>query len=363
MSNKEIKQSTKIYFEVVGFITPQDDKISINQKSKKANSNYVYSRLPLQIKVGEQKHYISIMGGNSPSNKIFAKYIDGDMAEISFENRWDKGICDKIHDMSFYKIGTEKVKALVINENGKEEEKLEWKFNKYLSELDFVNALIEIFKKDMRVRMTGEVILNEYEGKIQKQFKVKRVYILNDNEIPECFKLKVETLVDEHSLDESGVEECGNGQCKSKIKTKIYHRVNANQREIFPMDIYYYTNKEEKDKINKMHNIVFKVPNGKVRKVSLECELYNGKIYKETQTDEMDLEEKQALIELGLYDENSEFKYADVQYIEEIRLINIRQMKKGETLLLFDDNLYNKDDLIDDIIPDDQIFPEDDLPF
>lgn len=129
------------------------------------------------------------------------------------------------------------------------------------------------------------------------------------------------------------------------------------------MDIYYYTNKEEKDKINKMHNIVFKVPNGKVRKVSLECELYNGKIYKETQADEMDLEEKQALIELGLYDENSELKYADVQYIEEIRLINIRQMKKEETLLLFDDNLYNKDDLIDDIIPDDQIFPEDDLPF
>ena len=364
----KLKQPTRTYFDAVGEIEFKQENFFPNQTGKN-NPNYTYSRLSFYLKNNDQKIRISLMGGFTPQTKIYAMNDKKESMTIDFGDRDNEEIIKQVSSLSLFQVGLNKVDIpktkmnedkneleVILKADGTPEMIKVWNFQNFLTEYDLINFLGQNIKNGQMVRITGEISYNIYEEKLQKNYKINKIYILTEEDtFEDRFNLKVETLVDKDSLNESEPIIQGDNECKIKINTKVFNQINKNERSIIPLDIFYVYKENEKETVHRIINKIFKVSGDTIRKVVLECSLFNGKVYSSLSEDaEIELsDEVQELIELGYCTREEALKkanpkgYSEVQFVDEIRFEKPFFIKKdGIISLSIDDDFYDKSDLI-----------------
>lgn len=358
---KKLKPATRTYFDAIGTIEFKQGDFVPNQKGKN-NPNYIYSRLAFFLKNNEQKIRISLMGGFTPETKIYCFNDNKESMVINFKDRDNETLIKQVSTLNLLQVGLNKVETPKINKetqeivmkDGKPEMIRVWNYQNFLTDYDLINFLGQNIKSDMRVRITGEIIFNMYEGKLQKNYKINRIYFLTEEEYEDRFNLKVDVLIDKNSLNDSDVVIQGDNENKVKINAMVYHQVNKNKREVLPLELFYVFIEEDKEKANKLIKKLFEIKDETIRKISLECHIFNGKIYNSLSSEELDFEisdEVQELIDAGFMDKeevikNLTPKYSEVKFVDEIHFDKPILIKKdGVGILAIDDELYTRDDL------------------
>lgn len=365
---KTLKKPTRVYFEAVGTVEFKQEDYFPNATGKN-NPNYTYSRLVFYLNQNEQKTRIGLMGGFSPNTKIYCMGKENNESiVVDFESRGNENIIEKVSELNLFRIGMNRKEVpktkineitneteVVVNSDGTPVMTSVWNYRDFLSEFDFVTYLGTYLTNGSRVKINGEITFNMYDGKLQKNFKINRILFLTEDDKEkehDRFTLKLETLVDKDSLEEAEPVIQNDNTKKVKIKTKIFHQVNKNKREIIPLDIY-YTYHEEDEKIEKLKiDKFFKVSGNTIRKIGLNCTLFSGKVYNNDMKDS-DLQlspEVQEMIDLGITSLEEIRKnvksFSNVKFVEEILFNNvIFSTKENEIIMNIDDNFYTLEDL------------------
>lgn len=166
MSNvKKIeKKDWSSSFNLVGEAIVNDYTFKIDEHS--TNSNWIYNALNLGIDCGE-KHgtvYAEMMGGygEDRENVIYAhgKNDDGtdnfdEQIIVSWEDREDEALLEKIGDLSFITVGLEKT------------DKDKTFYKKFLSEYDAIAYVKEHLTSGMVVNIRGNLKYSEYNDNTQ----------------------------------------------------------------------------------------------------------------------------------------------------------------------------------------------------
>ena len=193
MEKKVIKRSDwKSSFCLVGTPEMSDkyDPIKTDQRGK--NSDWIYNSMNLGVWCGEKYGtvYADCMGGYSESGNsvIYAhgKKEDGTddfdtKITVSWEDRFNDDVLEKIGDMKFIKVGLELTNGGQIFER------------KFLSEYDAIAHVKKHLTKDMVICVTGNLEYSEYEGNVQAKKKITSIKLSIDNKTkqptsPENFK-------------------------------------------------------------------------------------------------------------------------------------------------------------------------------
>lgn len=361
---RKLKKPTRTYFDAVGTIEFKQEDYFPNQIGKN-NPNYTYSRLMFYLKHNEQKTRINLIGGFTPETKIYCLNDTNETIIINFADRGNEELIKQVSTINLFQIGLGKIDVPkvdrltneVIMKNGQPEMVKIWNYQNYLAEYDLINFLGQNISNGMRVRIIGEITYDMYADQVQKNYKINKIYFLTEDEkFDDRFTLRVETLIDKNSLDKAEPIVQGDNEYKIKINSKIFHQVNKNKRKIIPLDIFYVYKEEDKDKVNRLIKKLFKIENNTIRKLTVECSLFSGRVYNQPTSDQLTTEitpELQDLIDSGYYTKEEILRkanpgeYSETKFVEEIRFEKPSLIKKdGVISLSIDDEFYVLDDLI-----------------
>lgn len=330
--SETIKAPTRMYFNAVGRINYKVEDF-ISEKSSQNNPNYKYCRLTLYLNVNNSKHRISLIGGFYPTTQLYAlKKETGETFTVSFPDRFDKNILANIDEKSFKKI--------LINEDDKTE-------HLFLSDFDFIREIPKLIPNKSQIFISGEISFNEYEGKLQKNFKINNIKLLGldgDELKTEYFKLNYSVLLDENSFDGEFIE--NEGDIELKLSTYFYQKSGKDSVNVYKLPIYFKPDKiADVDAFKKNCLNMFNAGKGQVRKMHFSGSLYNGKEMANVEELEVD-EELKNLYESGFISE-AEYNrtaFGEVKYLEKIyaNTILFNSETKGAKK---DDTMYTIEDL------------------
>lgn len=207
---KELKKENWVQrFTLVGKATITDFTFRLNEQSEK--SDWVYNSLNLGVNCGEKSGIVGceLMGGygSERSNYVYAfgKKEDGSIdfdnnMKIAWEDRFDEDILGEVHDLYFIKVGIE--------------EDVEGKtyVEKFLSPYDAIAYIHDHLKKDMVIRVNGNMKYSIYDGRTQCRKEVNSIYLAKDrnNEpLPEKeFKATFmqSVLLDKDSVNKNNID-------------------------------------------------------------------------------------------------------------------------------------------------------------
>ena len=182
MSEVNTKQ-TLGKFDITGYISVDSKVFTIGSKSKN-NSTWTSNIFNPRIEgANGSSMYIRVQDGFDAvkGRTIYARSKDDKNLEIAFVDRNSAAILERVNEMSYIKIFTNRVKK--INDSGKEY--TTWnepkKFLTMYDAIKFLKEIMPITSKN-KVRLVGDLRYSKYNGNIQRNFDIKYIYILNDEE-------------------------------------------------------------------------------------------------------------------------------------------------------------------------------------
>lgn len=160
-------------FAFVGEISFNEDKFYTTEVSQ---SGYKYSKIQFGVKTSDSNLvFVEMMGGFSTvkQNVIKTQTKDKNKIEIAFADRFDQSIVESVADYKKLKVNltTTDYKDTVS----------------YLSEYDVVEYLKANLRKGVRAVVTGDIVVERYEGKDGKKntrikYKPKAIRLAKDDE-------------------------------------------------------------------------------------------------------------------------------------------------------------------------------------
>lgn len=340
MTNERILKPTKMYFTAVGRIEYTPDGVRMGEQSVN-NPDYKYHMIKSVFIENGSKHFITFMGGASSTTQLYAMLKDTNAPlNINVGDRKDPAILDQIADFSFKKI--------IVGETT----------YKYLADIDFVEGVSQHIPSGSKIYMSGEITFSEYEGNIQKNFRVSQIKLLQENNTDtnpsEYFNINFSVCLDEKSYNgELVVKQDAQGNNTGFVETalqgKFIQKANKDTFVAIPINISYnFKGTEDTVATLKARGQELFVPaKGKVRTVQFKGKLIQEKSYNNVGSSVIEIDEKmQSLIDQGIIDPVAleRQSYADVQFQEKFVATsipyNIEQQK-----LAISDEIVTKDDL------------------
>lgn len=249
MTNEINKKQTLGRFDIVGNITVDSNVFALGGRGKN-NQNWISNVFNPRVE-GEDgaSMFVRIQDGYHEVNgkTIYVRSTNDESMEIKFADRFNENILSLVNEMSFIKVFTKKVEK-VNEENGSkyfawEEPK---KFLTVFDAINFLNTIMPLTSKN-KVRMTGEVKYTKYNGKVQRNFELKTIYILTNNEevgkeIPLGFNFTQNIIVMKDAVNMDKFETEG----IATVQAKLYVRKAANQYEIIDLPLTVRSTEENK---------------------------------------------------------------------------------------------------------------------
>lgn len=363
---EKLKKPTKIYIDFIGNLEVKQDGIKLANSSKN-NSNFKYNLLNFKInKNKEIGMYVSMMGGLDATKPIRCLDKEKNWLEINPSDRKNENIINKILDFSLFEFYSGKKAELPIMANGEYvkddlgniKTRESYVPTKFISQYDFIEHICKFIKNDTYVRICGEMTFSEYNGKLQKKFKINKFYIIPEEDrvsLKPKLAYKQEILVTKNE-NPNGVVEIEKDEEKTTFEINtinfgIGERTEEDKlNNIFPdrrvlnkivLKTSIANNKAQAYK-TLLDNIYKIDDNDLVRKVIVQGEFKSGKVYEKTQEK---TEEQLAFIELWGEEEcEKTFNAHSIKYIDEIWFEKPSYTKEGR--LEIDDTTYEKSDLI-----------------
>lgn len=250
MTNEINKKQTLGRFDIVGNIAVDSNVFALGGRGKN-NQNWISNVFNPRVE-GEDgaSMFVRIQDGYHEVNgkTIYVRSTNDESMEIKFADRFNENILSLVNEMSFIKVFTKKVEK-VNEENGNkymawEEPK---KFLTVFDAINFLNTIMPLTSKN-KVRMTGEVKYTKYNGKVQRNFELKTIYILTNNEevgkeMPLGFNFTQNIIVMKDAVNMDRFETEG----VATVQAKLYVRKTANQYEIIELPLTVRATEENKD--------------------------------------------------------------------------------------------------------------------
>lgn len=341
---KTVKNQTNGSFELVGFATILDDTFKKNLVGKN-NANWIYSRLNMKLEdiTNDKTMYINIQDGfdKVKGKTIYANDKDNQQLKINFADRTNPELLKLVNDYSFASIG-------IIP---KEKEK-EITYINYLTIYDVIEHLSKILQIGQRfkVKLKGKTKYSLYNGKINKEFDLKKVYILpEDDETPCHFKFEQNFLINKESLVMDKFEEEGEATINAKLYQTKKNKITE-EKEAFTLDIpmVLRSTPENKESVKKLIDTFFTITDDTVRKMNMEGTFNVGYVGGNV-TEEDIPAELQQMIDLGCYTlEDVMKKLNKKNQVDELQLLRPVIISDEDGIRIDkDDTTYTKEDLED----------------
>lgn len=163
-------------------------KFTFNIDAHSEKSDYIYSRMLLNVDCGEKYGLVQsqLMGGYSISNP-YPVYVHGKKTDektgrevddfdniytIDWEDRLDESILEDVGNLCFIRIGIERDKE------GKVVEK------KFLSDYDATNYLSDTLKDGTEIKVKGQLKYSIYNDAIQVTKQINSIFLKTDKDTP-----------------------------------------------------------------------------------------------------------------------------------------------------------------------------------
>lgn len=371
MAKKEIinaleKKEWSQRFNLVGEAKINDFTFTLDQKSEK--SDYIYSRLNLNVDCGERYGKVSaeLMGGYF-SEKDGVIYVHGKKDDgtddfsnqytIAFEDRFDESILEDIGDLCFMTVGLEKT------------DKDKTFYKKFLSPYDMIAYINEHLEDGTVVNVSGQMRYTMYNGNIQCKKEINSIAlssvtpdkyratftqtILIDKD--SCTKdsldkdksvLMIDAYVLEKFKEFNGWDLTDNGKIKGGQFVPLKRTFE------FPVDI---STDEGKEKVKKVMAKLFKVKKG-VTQITFEGEFVESGATVQATLDDVPDDIKE-LIEIGVYTEEEALAKCSENGSRERRMLILKPAirmvgDEGEKKPVVQriDEKFSEDDLIMDCL-------------
>lgn len=163
-------------------------KFTFNIDAHSEKSDYIYSRMLLNVDCGEKYGLVQsqLMGGYSISNPypvyVHGKKIDEKTGRevddfdnpytIDWEDRLDESILEDIGNLCFIRIGIERDK------DGKVVEK------RFLTDYDAINYLSDTLKDGTEIKVKGQLKYSIYNDAIQVTKQINSIFLKTDKDTP-----------------------------------------------------------------------------------------------------------------------------------------------------------------------------------
>lgn len=317
MAKKEItnaleKKEWTSRFNIVGEARINDFTFTLDQQSEK--SDYVYSRLNLNVDAGERHGKISceLMGGYF-SEKDGVIYVHGKKEDgtddfnnqytIAFEDRFDESILEDIGDLCFMTVGLEKT------------DKDKTFYKKFLSAYDMIAYINEHLEDGTVVNVSGQLRYTMYNGNIQCKKEINSIAL--SSATPDKYRATFTQtmLIDKDSCTKDSLDkdksvlminayvlekfkEFNGWDLTDNGKIKGGQFVPLKRTFEFPVDI---STDEGKEKVKKVMAKLFKVKKG-VTQITFEGEFVESGATVQATLDDVPDDIKE-LIDIGVYTE------------------------------------------------------------
>lgn len=363
------KKDWSARFSIVGEAKVSDYTFALDQKSEK--SDYIYSRLNLNIDCGENygRPNVELMGGYF-SEKDGVIYVHGKKEDgsddfsnqytIAFEDRFDENILEDIGDLCFMTVGLEKT----------DKDKIFYK--KFLSAYDMIAYINEHLEDGMTIKASGNLRYSVYNGNLQCKKEIN--YIALNDAKPENYKATFTqtVLIDEDSCTKNSLDkdksvltvdtyilekfkEYNGWDLTENGKVKGGKLVPLRKQFEFPVDL---TTEAGKKKINAVlaSDKMFKVKKGTVTQITFEGEFVEAGAAVMPTLDEIP-EDIKELVDIGVYTEDEALKLCADSGSRERRMLILKPHTKkvGDeddktTVLVYTPEKYSADDLVFDFL-------------
>lgn len=163
-------------------------KFTFNIDAHSEKSDYIYSRMLLNVDCGEKYGLVQsqLMGGYSISNPypvyVHGKKIDektgrevddfDNIYTIDWEDRLDESILEDVGNLCFIRIGIERDKE------GKVVEK------RFLTDYDATNYLLDTLKDGTEIKVKGQLKYSIYNDAIQVTKQINSIFLKTDKDTP-----------------------------------------------------------------------------------------------------------------------------------------------------------------------------------
>lgn len=163
-------------------------KFTFNIDAHSEKSDYIYSRMLLNVDCGEKYGLVQsqLMGGYSISNPypvyVHGKKIDEKTGRevddfdnpytIDWEDRLDESILEDVGNLCFIRIGIERDKEGNIVEK------------KFLSDYDATNYLSDTLKDGTEIKVKGQLKYSIYNDAIQVTKQINSIFLKTDKDTP-----------------------------------------------------------------------------------------------------------------------------------------------------------------------------------
>lgn len=371
MAKKEIinaleKKEWSQRFNLVGEAKINDFTFTLDQKSEK--SDYIYSRLNLNVDCGERYGKISceLMGGYF-SEKDGVIYVHGKNEDgtddfsnqytIAFEDRFDESILEDIGDLCFMTVGLEKT------------DKDKTFYKKFLSPYDMIAYINDHLEDGTVVNVSGQMRYTMYNGNIQCRKEITSIAL--SSATPDKYRATFTQtmLIDKDSCTKDSLDkdksvlminayvlekfkEFNGWDLTENGKIKGGQFVPLKRTFEFPVDI---STDEGKEKVKKVMAKLFKVKKG-VTQITFEGEFVESGATVQATMDDVPDDIKE-LIELGIYSEEEALAKCSENGSRERRMLILKPAirmvgEEGEKKPVIQriDEKFSEDDLIMDCL-------------
>lgn len=165
-------------FTLVGKAIINDRTFSIDQRSQ--NSDYISNRMNLGLNCGSKygNIYCELWGGYSENRDTFIyihkKNPDGsddfsNSDKIAWEDRLDENILSEIGESCFIRVAIETTAEGTLFKK------------KFISPYDAINYLYEHLRSDTRIRVTGHLKYDYYNGSVRVRKEIERITVVGDD--------------------------------------------------------------------------------------------------------------------------------------------------------------------------------------
>ncbi|MFC9727517.1 hypothetical protein [Bacillus cereus] len=309
-------------------------------------TGFKYCNINLGIETSEGNViYGKMMGGYSPKKPVlYGMDKDSNQMLINWNDRFNEKIIDSSADFKLHKIGVEK------DDNDKTIIK------RFLSPLDVHDYLQKHLKDGMMVCVKGEYEFSEYNGNDKREFKIKDIYLSNQEEGFANFRQTI--LLDEYAISKEALKaskESGEVVIQAKVAQYVGKRDGKEFKKTIPfsLPVVVKVNQENPEMTQKVLNALFKVKKGKIRELTIEGQIIEGFEKQEISIKDIKISpEVRELIDMGLYDEEEALKKMTVQGNKTRKLVFAKPFLKkdanDETKLVIDldDTKYTPADLV-----------------
>lgn len=347
-TNERQIKTTMGYFDVVGKFKVDAKTFSLSQPGKN-NPNWIQNVFNPKIEADEGKSmYMKFSSGynKNEGKTIYARSTSETNLEIAFADRNNENIINLVDDKSFIRVGISKE---LVKDSATGKEYKQWVYKKYLDTFDVVTFLQQVLPLDseQKVRIQGVVKFTTYNGDVMRNYEIQSIYLLNNNEeegkeMSPKLEFTQNVLLTKDCVNNDLDGETGIATINSLVMVK-------QKREFKTIPVKFLMkahDEKQKATYKKLIDSFFNVPDGIVRRMTLEGIFEVGYVSGEVKEDDLPQEAKE-LLEMGLYSMEEVMKMYAVKDRVDNLLIKRPKMKvvEGKLNVEMSDTEYLPSDL------------------